>query len=125
LTAAPTLPRACGYFRLPAHVSDQYLGREVALLHAQIAECATRAGWRLEGVFHDTGRDHDQAFYALLSQVRRCQAVAVIVPDLAHLARVPALVGADPLALARHLHAAVVILAPPEQVSEHRWTTSH
>jgi hypothetical protein len=99
----------------------------VALLHAQIAECATRAGWRLEGVFHDTDRDHDQAFYALLSQVRSCQAAAVIVPDLAHLTRVPALVGAGTLALARHLHAAVVTFTPPEQVSgdEHRWTTSH
>jgi len=112
VTGPGAQPHACGYFRLPGHLSDQCRQRETALLRAQFTERAARAGLCLSGVFYDAGRRHDHAFYALQSEVRHSHAVAVIVPDLAHLTRVSALAGADRLTLARYLRAAIVLLSP-------------
>lgn len=112
MTAVPALPRACGYFRLPAHLSEQSLDREVALLRARITEHARALEWCMATVLHDTGRGDDHAFYVLLGEIRRSRAVAVVVPDLAHLTQIPALSGADRLTLARYLRAAVAVLPP-------------
>jgi hypothetical protein len=66
-------------------------------------------------VFCENRTSDQRAFYAMVERVRRDQAVAVIVPHLAHLNQIPALAGADRRGASRYLHAAVLTVAtdPP------------
>ncbi len=103
-----TRPLAYGYVRLPAHAdfdSDQTYVNEA---RAQLAAVAQREGLALAGVFCENRTSDQRAFYALVERVRRDQAVAVIVPHMAHLNQIPALAGADRRGASRYLHAAVL-----------------
>lgn len=111
-----TRPLAYGYVRLPAHTDIDGARAYVDQARAQLAAVARREGLALAAVFCENRTSGQRAFYAMAERVRRDQAVAVIVPNLAHLNQLPALAGADRRSASRYLHAAVFTVAahPPE-----------
>ena len=91
-------------------------GRSAHFLVVCVCELAIKTfvaaeGYSLGGIYADLP-GQECAFYAMFDQLRRDAAAAVAVPDLGHLAHLPALAAADPRTASRYLHARLLLIAP-------------
>lgn len=73
-----------------------------------LAAHADQRGLRLCAVFTDVRGRTESGVYRLVEHLRAGQAVAVIVPELAHLTHAACLTGADLPTAQRFLHARVL-----------------
>ena len=76
----------------------------------RIEAYASAQGYALATVFTDVRGGGDTGFYALMAALRHEEAVAVVVPDMSHLAQVGSLAGADLRAVRRYLRARVLLM---------------
>lgn len=88
-------PTAAGYLAVPAHASDTDAEAEVAEWRRVLHAHAAQRGLHLTAVFVDVRGRSESGVYGLVEYLRAGQAVAVVVPDLAHLTHSPCLTGAD------------------------------
>lgn len=100
--------RAAGYFVVPAHVSDCDTEAEVSEWRRMLGAYADRRGLHLTAVFVDVRGRGESGVYGLVEYLRAGRAVAVVVPDLAHLTHAACLTGADLPTAQRFLRARVL-----------------
>jgi hypothetical protein len=102
MTRAGVRPVVVGYLTVPAGLEGVRAARAVNRWRESITEYARREGYALGAVFCDRAGD-ERGFHATVAQVRGDRAVAVVVPDLEHLAHVGCLAGTDRLTAQRYL----------------------
>lgn len=103
--------RAVGYFVVPAHASDADTEAEASQWRRTLGAYADRRGLHLTAVFADVRGRSESGVYGLVQYLRAGQAVAVVVPDLAHLTHAAGLTGADLPTVQRFLRARVLTVA--------------
>ena len=101
--------QVAGYVAVPVDAEDGQA--VVAMWRAMFVVRAVAVGLELGPVFTDVHGRTESGLYALVEYVRRHDAVAVIVPDHAHLTHGGCLAGADPRAAERFLCAPIITLA--------------
>jgi hypothetical protein len=99
-------PTAAGYLVVPAHASDT--DAEVSAWRRVLDAHAAQRGLRLGAVFVDVRGRTESGVYRLVEHLRAGQAVAVVVPELAHLTHAACLTGADLPTAQRFLRARVL-----------------
>jgi hypothetical protein len=97
------------------HHRDDELEQELRSTTDRLARFAAQHGLALVGVFSDVRGRTESGLYHLLAELRRGNAVAVLVPDLEHLQHAGCLAGADVRTATRYLRARVLPLAPASQ----------
>jgi hypothetical protein len=97
-----------GYVAVPAHASDTDAEAEVSVWRRVLAGYADQRGMRLTAVFVDVRGRTESGVYRLVEHLRAGRAVAVVVPELAHLTHAACLSGADLPTAQRFLRARVL-----------------
>jgi hypothetical protein len=100
--------RAAGYFVVPAHANHANTEAEMAAWRRMLHAHAARRGLHLTAVFADVRGRSESGVYGLVEYLRAGRAVAVVVPDLAHLTHSACLTGADLPTAQRFLRARVL-----------------
>jgi hypothetical protein len=101
-------PQAAGYLVVPAHASDTDTEAEVSTWRRVLAAHAAQRGLQLGAVFVDVRGRTESGVYRLVEHLRAGRAVAVVVPELAHLTHAACLSGADLPTTQRFLRARVL-----------------
>lgn len=97
-------------------------GTEIPVRRA-LAEYARLEGLDLRSVFVDVLDESPYAFAALRELLRRRSEVrTVVLPDLGHVAHLPAVAHLSQAGLARFLGAAVLLVTPGPSTSSWRWS---
>jgi hypothetical protein len=100
---------AFGYVSVPVSASNHETG--VIEAGCVLAAFAASQGYALSGVFSDVRDRTDSGLYAMLTAIRRGEAVAVLVLDMRHLRHVGCLAGADLRTASRYVRARVMTVA--------------